>query len=83
MKNKILHNATDMFLNIGFKSITMDDIATNSGISKKTIYAHFSNKIELVQAVTLNMFDVIKKVNKYRVDLATLGYSLEISVLYF
>ena len=61
MKNKILHNATDMFLNIGFKSITMDDIATNSGISKKTIYAHFSNKIELVQAVTLNMFDVIKK----------------------
>jgi AcrR family transcriptional regulator len=61
MKNKILHNATDMFLNIGFKSITMDDIATNLGISKKTIYAHFSNKIELVQAVTLNMFDVIKK----------------------
>jgi AcrR family transcriptional regulator len=40
MKNKILHNATEMFLNIGFKSVTMDDIATNSGISKKTIYAH-------------------------------------------
>ena len=61
MKEKILYNATEMFLNIGFKSITMDDIASNAGISKKTIYAHFSNKIELVEAVTLNMFDVIKK----------------------
>ena len=61
MKEKILYNATEMFLNIGFKSITMDDIASNAGISKKTIYAHFSNKIELVEVVTLNMFDVIKK----------------------
>jgi AcrR family transcriptional regulator len=56
MKEKILHNATEMFLNIGFKSVTMDDIATNSGISKKTIYAHFANKIQLVEAATLHIF---------------------------
>ena len=61
MKNKILHNATEMFLNIGLKSVTMDDIATNSGISKKTIYAHFANKIQLVEAATLHIFDVISK----------------------
>jgi len=61
MKEKILHNATEMFLNIGFKSITMDDIAKNSGISKKTIYAHFANKIQLVEAATLHIFDVISK----------------------
>ena len=61
MKNKILHNATEMFLNIGFKSVTMDDIATNSGISKKTIYAHFANKTQLVEAATLYIFDVISK----------------------
>ncbi len=61
MKKKILHNATEMFLNIGFKSVTMDDIATNSGISKKTIYAHFSNKTELVKTVTLHIFDIVKK----------------------
>ena len=36
MKDKILHNATEMFLNLGFKSVTMDDIAKNSGVSKKT-----------------------------------------------
>jgi len=61
MKEKILHNATEMFLNIGFKSITMDDIAKNSGISKKTIYAHFNNKTELVKTVTLHIFDIVKK----------------------
>ena len=61
MKEKILHNATEMFLNIGFKSVTMDDIATNSGISKKTIYAHYSNKTELVEAATLHIFDIISK----------------------
>ena len=39
LKEKILFNATEMFLNFGFKSVTMDDIANTSGISKKTIYA--------------------------------------------
>ena len=61
MKEKILFNASEMFLNFGFKSVTMDDIANTSGISKKTIYAHFKNKTELVVAVTLNIFDVVKK----------------------
>lgn len=61
MKKKILHNATELFLNIGFKSVTMDDIAANSGISKKTIYAHFANKIQLVEAATLHIFDIISK----------------------
>lgn len=59
MKEKILHNASEMFLSLGFKSVTMDDIAKNSGISKKTIYAHFSNKTELVEAVTNYLFDII------------------------
>ena len=39
----------------------MDDIAKNSGISKKTIYAHFNNKTELVKTVTLHIFDIVKK----------------------
>lgn len=59
MREKILHNASDMFLNLGFKSVTMDDIAKTSGVSKKTIYAHFSNKTDLVEAVTDYLFDSI------------------------
>lgn len=50
-----------MFLTYGFKSVTMDDIATNLGISKKTIYQHFDNKTKLVEATTLYMFDIISE----------------------
>lgn len=59
MREKIIYNASEMFLNLGFKSVTMDDIARNSGVSKKTIYTHFSNKAELVEAVTSYLFDTI------------------------
>jgi len=59
MREKILHKATDMFLNLGFKSVTMDDIANGMGISKKTIYAHYENKTKLVEACTDNLFEVI------------------------
>lgn len=61
MKEKILHIATEMFLIIGFKSVTMDDIAKKSGISKKTIYAHFNNKIALVGEVTDFLFETVRK----------------------
>ncbi|WP_430907183.1 TetR/AcrR family transcriptional regulator [Maribacter sp. 2-571] len=59
MKEKILVKATDMFLNLGFKSVTMDDIANEMGISKKTIYAHYENKTHLVEESTSNLFLVI------------------------
>lgn len=56
MREKILHKATDLFLNLGFKSVTMDDLAHEMGISKKTIYSHFENKTKLVEETTMNMF---------------------------
>lgn len=59
MKDQILDKATDMFLTLGFKSVTMDDIASEMGISKKTIYQHFSNKDSLVKATTSNLFEKI------------------------
>jgi hypothetical protein len=59
MREKILINATDLFLNYGFKSITMDDISNHIGISKKTIYQHFENKTTLVEAVSMHVFNTI------------------------
>lgn len=59
MRDKILVNATELFLTYGFKSITMDDISNHIGISKKTIYQHFENKTTLVEAVSLFVFDTI------------------------
>lgn len=41
-----------MFLKLGFKSITMDDIASEMCISKKTIYKYFCNKEILIEEST-------------------------------
>ncbi len=49
MKDKIITKAKDMFLKLGFKSITMDDIAGEMCISKKTIYKYFANKELLIE----------------------------------
>lgn len=59
MENKIIEKAAEMYLTLGFKSVTMDDIASEMGISKKTIYHHFENKNDLVEAVTLYLFETI------------------------
>lgn len=56
MREKILHKATELFLNLGFKSVTMDDLANEMGISKKTIYSHFENKTKLVEESTMDLF---------------------------
>ncbi len=56
MREKILHKATEMFLNLGFKSVTMDDLASEMGISKKTIYSHYENKTKLVEESTMDLF---------------------------
>lgn len=44
-----------MFLKLGFKSVTMDDIAGEMGISKKTIYKYFINKEVLIEQATETM----------------------------
>jgi AcrR family transcriptional regulator len=62
MKTKIIETATSLFLNLGFKSVTMDDIAEKMAISKKTIYTHFENKTELVEASSLFIFEQISKI---------------------
>lgn len=45
---RILDTAFGLFRQYGTRSITMDDIAMKLGISKKTLYAHFTDKNDLV-----------------------------------
>jgi len=59
MKETIINRATSLFLTLGFKSVTMDDIANDLGMSKKTIYTYFDNKISLVEASTTHLFKKI------------------------
>ncbi len=51
MKEKIIHKSAELFLEYGFKSVTMDEIASELAVSKKTIYTYFNNKTHLVECV--------------------------------
>lgn len=50
-RQRIEDQAREMFMRYGIRSISMDDIAGEVGMSKKTIYACFADKDELVEAV--------------------------------
>ncbi len=59
MKKNIILKATELFMKLGFKSVTMDDIAKEMGISKKTIYTHFNNKETIIGVVTDHVFETV------------------------
>ena len=48
-KDKILEGTEQLFMRLGVKSLTMDEICLELGISKKTLYQHFKDKQELVE----------------------------------
>lgn len=50
MKEDITQKALTYFLQYGFKTFTMDDLANSLGISKKTLYEQFASKNDLVEA---------------------------------
>lgn len=55
MRNRIKEKATELFRRYGIRSITMDEIAAQLGVSKKTIYQFYSDKDELVEEVIVDL----------------------------
>jgi AcrR family transcriptional regulator len=51
-ENRILKETGVMFFRHGIRTITMDDIASSLGMSKKTIYLYYRDKAQLVQSFT-------------------------------
>lgn len=65
LQERILLKGDELFRKFGIRSITMDDIAKQLGVSKKTIYQHFPDKDELVIAMTkLNISRHFNEVEK-------------------
>jgi len=50
-KKEIIDKVTGLYLKFGIRSVTMDDIVREVGISKKTLYQYFKDKSDLVLAV--------------------------------
>ena len=53
VRERILKTAEELFLKFGIRSVTMDEIAFELGISKKTIYLHFEDKDAIVHEVAI------------------------------
>ena len=53
---RIVTAARRHFFAHGFRSVTMDDLAEELGMSKKTLYASFASKTDLLRAVLLDKF---------------------------
>jgi AcrR family transcriptional regulator len=60
-REKILGKASELFLGMGVKNVTMDYIASETGVSKRTIYELFKDKDELV---VLSIREMIIRNNK-------------------
>ena len=51
MQDRIIAKAHELFMRYGFRSVSMDEIATQLGVSKKTIYQYFTDKDALVDSI--------------------------------
>jgi len=60
LKDRIKQKADELYRRYGIKSVTMDEIASQMGVSKKTIYQCFSDKNELVDAVISELLEYNK-----------------------
>ena len=60
-KERILIKAEELFMQYGIRSVSMDDIANNLGMSKKTLYQYYADKDELVDAVVEGHISEIQK----------------------
>ncbi len=68
IKEKIITKSLELFSNIGVKVVTMDMISEELGMSKKTLYEHFSSKEELIKQTFNESFSasVVELENKIK-----------------
>lgn len=55
-RQRIVEAARTHFFSHGFRGVTMSDLAQKLGVSKKTLYAHFPAKLDLLRAVMEEKF---------------------------
>jgi AcrR family transcriptional regulator len=55
-QERILQNAETIFMRMGIRSVSMDDISAQLGMSKKTLYQYFEDKDQLVTTVVSRHF---------------------------
>ncbi|MEL7600143.1 MAG: TetR/AcrR family transcriptional regulator [Proteiniphilum sp.] len=62
IKERIIAKAGDLFFQYGIKSVSMDELASSLGISKRTIYENFKDKEEILSSLLVSLRDERRKV---------------------
>jgi TetR/AcrR family transcriptional repressor of mexJK operon len=70
-KTRILEAATTLFLDQGYGSTSLDQIAAAAGVTKPTVYSHFGSKQGLLEAMTTRYTDI--RVDEFRDNLLSGG----------
>ncbi len=64
LKEDILNKANSLFCQFGPSRVTMEEIAHEFGISKKTLYQYYSSKNDLLKEVTDSIYSQIQCSNQ-------------------
>lgn len=67
----IRESAAKLFEEKGFSASTMDEIAKESGFTKRTVYSYFKSKEELLSAVTAESFSLMNRYFQKKLNLKT------------
>ncbi|MEX1376680.1 MAG: TetR/AcrR family transcriptional regulator [Eubacteriales bacterium] len=67
-RDSILEGAEDVFINMGFEAASMDKIAEQAGVSKRTVYNHFGSKENLFEVIVDNLLAERQNLNPIKYD---------------
>jgi AcrR family transcriptional regulator len=59
IRTRLLDAAERLLAHYGYKKMTMDDLAAEAGVGRRTIYCHFKNKEELALATLDRTIDLL------------------------
>lgn len=83
MKNTVLREAIQQILKVGLRKFTVEDIASELGVSKKTIYKHFSSKADIISAVVDYALEMEKDYTLKVMDMAASPIKKMEALLFF
>ena len=67
-RKRLIDHAIDLFIRFGIISVTMDEVAKATGMSKKTVYQCFANKAILVEVVVDYLITQCKNIINSNID---------------
>jgi AcrR family transcriptional regulator len=62
-KERIIETSTELFNTKGIRSITMDEISSVNGISKRTLYELFADKSTLIEACFMSLANKMREIS--------------------